>query len=170
MDADTTPVVLAGIHHLKLPVRDVERSVAWYGRTLGYVRFIEFVEQSTLMGVGMRHPGGGPDLVVRQDPERAQAAAGFDYLTIGVPDQPAIEALAARLDALGEQHAGVHFASIGWNLPELHDPDGHEVRFYTLEQHRTLPNHGETITVNDPRETSEAAEAATAAGASGRGR
>src|SRR5271156_721797 len=109
MDPATTPVALAGVHHLKLPVGDVERSVAWYGRTLGYVRFIEFVEKGTLMGVGMRHPGGGPDLVVRQDLDRAKAAAGFDYFTIGVPDKPAIDALASRLDALGEQHAGVHF-------------------------------------------------------------
>jgi hypothetical protein len=29
----------------------------------------------------------------------------------------------------------VHFASIGWILPLLHDPDGHEVRFYTIEHH-----------------------------------
>lgn len=163
MDAESTPVALAGVHHLKLPVRDVTRSVAWYERTLGYERSIEFVENGTLMGVGMRHPGGGPDLVVRQDPERAHAAAGFDYFSIGVPDKPSMDALAARLNALGEQHAGVHFASIGWILPELHDPDGHEVRFYTLQHHTTLPNHGDTLTANDPRETSMAREAEMAA-------
>jgi catechol 2,3-dioxygenase-like lactoylglutathione lyase family enzyme len=163
MDAETAPVALAGVHHLKLPVRDVERSAAWYERTLDYERSIEFVEQGTLMGIGMRHPGGGPDLVVRQNPERAEAAAGFDYFSIGVPDKAAMDALAERLNALGEQHAGVHFASIGWILPDLHDPDGHEVRFYTLEHHTTLPNHAEMLTVNDPRETSEAVEAAMAA-------
>jgi hypothetical protein len=47
-----------------------------------------------------------------------------------------MDQLAARLTALGEQHAGVHWASIGWILPHLHDPDGHEIRFYT---HRTTP-------------------------------
>jgi hypothetical protein len=36
---------------------------------------------------------------------------------------------------LGQQHAGVHFATVGWILPMLHDPDGHEVRFYTVEHH-----------------------------------
>jgi hypothetical protein len=105
------------------------------------------------MGIGMLHPAGGPDLGVRLDPERAQAAAGFDYFAIGVADKGSLDALAARLDSLGEKHAGVHFASIGWILPELHDPDGHEVRFYTMEHHTSLPDKGETLTVNDPRET-----------------
>jgi len=41
---------------------------------------------------------------------------------------------------LWEAHAGVHFATIGWILPMLHDPDGHEVRFYSMESHtRTDP-------------------------------
>jgi hypothetical protein len=52
-----------------------------------------------------------------------------------VPGQAAIDERAARLTAQGEDHGGVHFASIGWILPLLHDPDGHEVRFYTIEHH-----------------------------------
>ncbi len=67
--------------------------------------------------------------------ERAAAAAGFDYFSIGVADKAAIEDLANRLTALGESHAGVHFASIGWILPDPKDPDEHEVRFYTVAQH-----------------------------------
>ena len=41
-----------------------------------------------------------------------------------VPDKQAIDELAARLTEQGEQHTGVHWASIGWILPLLHDPDG----------------------------------------------
>jgi hypothetical protein len=62
-----------------------------------------------------------------------------------VPDRGSIQALAAHLSALGEEHAGVHFASIGWILPMLHDPDGHEVRFYTMEhrlRHEALVQEG----------------------------
>jgi hypothetical protein len=87
------------------------------------------------MGLVMEHPNGGPSFALRLDPERAQASAGFDYFSIGVPDKTSIESLAARLTDLGESHAGVHFATIGWILPMLHDPDGHEVRFYTVQQH-----------------------------------
>jgi len=154
---------LAGIHHLKLPVTDLARSREWYRSRLGYQVQVEFVEQGQLMGYALSHPNGGPPLGLRLNPERARAAAGFDYFAIGVPDRQAIDRLAARLTALGEQHAGVHWASIGWILPELHDPDGHEVRFYTVQHHRDLPADG-AVTVHDPRETAEAAERAATAG------
>jgi catechol 2,3-dioxygenase-like lactoylglutathione lyase family enzyme len=148
---------LAGVHHLKLPVRDLDRSRDWYHSRLGYQVSVEFVERGRLMGLSMRHPNGGPDLALRLDPERAAAAAGFDYFAIGVPDQTALDDLADRLTALGETHAGVHFATVGWILPMLHDPDGHEVRFYTTEHHTATPDHG-VITVHDPRETAERRE------------
>lgn len=65
------------------------------------------------------------------------------------PDKAAIEALAAGLTALGEQHAGVHFATIGWILPELHDPDGHEVRFYTASAHTPAVSGQEPLVIDD---------------------
>lgn len=149
--------VLAGVHHLKLPVSDLARSLDWYRSRLGYDAQVEFVEKGRLMGYAMAHPNGGPALALRLDPERARAAAGFDYFSIGVPDKAAIDDLAARLTRLGESHAGVHWASIGWILPLLHDPDGHEVRFYTL-QHHTEPIPGQATTIHDPRENAELRE------------
>jgi catechol 2,3-dioxygenase-like lactoylglutathione lyase family enzyme len=65
---------LDGIHDVKLPVRDLARSRAWYESRLGYRAAIEFVEQGKLMGIGMRHPNGGPEFGLRLDPERAEAA------------------------------------------------------------------------------------------------
>jgi len=153
---------LAGIHHVKLPVTDLSRSREWYESRLGYQLQMEFVEQGRLMGYALAHPNGGPQLGLRLGPERARAAAGFDYFAIGVPDKEAIDQLAARLTTLGEQHAGVHWASIGWILPELHDPDGHEVRFYTVVHHTDLAP-GTVTTVTDPRESAERRERAQAA-------
>jgi catechol 2,3-dioxygenase-like lactoylglutathione lyase family enzyme len=126
---------LAGVHHLKLPVSDLDTSIAWYGGCLGYQVVIEFRQQGRRTGVTMTHPDGGPWLGLVLDPERARAAAGFDYFSIGVPDRPSLERLAEHLTALGQSHAGVHFATVGWILPMLHDPDGHEVRFYSMEAH-----------------------------------
>jgi catechol 2,3-dioxygenase-like lactoylglutathione lyase family enzyme len=156
---DMTAPQLDGIHHVKLPVRDLEVSRAWYESRLGYLSAIEFVEQGRLMGVVLRHPNGGPDLALRLDPARAAAAAGFDYFAIGVPNKAAMDELAARLSALDESHAGVHCATIGWILPDLHDPDGHEVRFYTTEHHTDSPDGG-VARVENPRETAEARERA----------
>ena len=144
---------LDGVHHLKLPVSDLDRSVAWYRTHLGYEIQTRFVEQGVLMGVSMAHPAGGPVLALRLDPERAARAAGFDYFSFGVAGRPEIEALAEHLSALGVEHAGVHFATIGWILPGAHDPDGHEVRFYTTTAHSEAPE-----VIHDPRESSERRE------------
>jgi catechol 2,3-dioxygenase-like lactoylglutathione lyase family enzyme len=145
---------LAGVHHLKLPVTDLDRSLQWYRGRLGYDVEIEFIEEGVLMGYAMAHPNGGPRLALRLDPERTRAAAGFDYFCFGVPDKAAIDDLASRLTTLGEAHAGVHWAGIGWILPALHDPDGHEIRFYTIQQH-TSTDPGAVITISDARQSEE---------------
>jgi catechol 2,3-dioxygenase-like lactoylglutathione lyase family enzyme len=153
--------VLAGVHHLKLPVSDLNASLAWYQSRLGYRTQIEFTEDGRLMGVAMTHPAGGPDLALRLAPGGARAAAGFDYFAIGVPHRDALERLAGHLDGLGQQHAGVHRASFGWILPEVLDPDGHALRFYTV-QHHTEVSDDAVSTINDPRESAERAEALAA--------
>jgi len=48
---------------------------------------------------------------------------------------------------------------LGWILPEVLDPDGHALRFYTMEHHTDL-HPGQTTTIHDPRETAERREAA----------
>jgi len=80
----------------------------------------------------MVHPNGGPGLALRHDPEKARAAAGFDYFAIGVPGHDAIDALAARFTELGDAHIGVQRTPVGWVLMGVQDPDGHDVRFYTV--------------------------------------
>jgi len=130
-DVSSAPV-LDGIHHLKLPVTDLDRSLAWYQDHLGYEVMTEFVEEGVRMGVALTHPNGGPDLALRCDPDRARAAAGFDYFSIGVPGQEPIDALAAHFTDREVPHDGVHRTPVGWVLLGVHDPDGHAVRFYTV--------------------------------------
>ncbi|MFI2299438.1 VOC family protein [Actinacidiphila glaucinigra] len=113
---------LAGVHHVTLPVGDPARSQAWYERVLGHHRIAEFTEGGAFAGVAMAHPGGGPVLCLRHDPALAAASAGFAWFSLGVPDLPALEALAARLDALGEPRGAVVRTTRGWLLPRLRDP------------------------------------------------
>jgi catechol 2,3-dioxygenase-like lactoylglutathione lyase family enzyme len=149
--------LLDGIHHVKIPVTDLARSRDWYASRLGYRVDVEFEEAGRLAGLLLRHPNGGPRLALRLDPGRSAGFADFDFFAIGVPTRAAIEDLARRLTDLGEQHAGVHRATAGWILPLLHDPDGHEVRFYTTEHH-TEPGPDEVLQVADPRASAERRE------------
>lgn len=98
--------LLDGIHHLKLPVSDLDKSLDWYTQNLGYELMVNFVEQGVRMGVSLDHARGGPPLALRLDPDQAAASAGFDYFSIGVPGQEAIEALAANLTERGVEHGG----------------------------------------------------------------
>lgn len=126
--ADKIPL-LAGIHHLKLPVSDLARSLAWYRSRLGYEQVMEVHEGEKVAGIIMNHPRGGPALGLWLDPERAKAAAGFDYFAFAVPHRTDLEDLAERLTALGEIHPGVHPGAVGSVLPHVKDPDAHELRF-----------------------------------------
>jgi len=122
---------LNGFHHVKLPVSDVARSREWYERVLGFRVEIEFVEDGTLMGVGLDHPDGGPRLALRHDPDRAKAMSGFDAAALAVPTREGVTEWRKHLDNLGEPHGGVVQGHKGGSvLVGLHDPDGIELRLY----------------------------------------
>jgi catechol 2,3-dioxygenase-like lactoylglutathione lyase family enzyme len=126
---------LSGFHHVKLPVSDVTRSRDWYETVLGLVVDLEFLEDGVLMGVALRDPAGTVSLAARYDPERAAALAGFDPIAVGVATRAELEAWVGRLDALGQPHGGIVTGHQGWALIGLHDPDGIEIRLYTIERH-----------------------------------
>ena len=123
---------LQGFHHVKLPVTDVERTRDWYARVLSFAVELEFVEDGVLMGVAMRDPSGTVPLAFRCDPDRAKAMSGFDPIAIGVPTDTDVERWRDRLTELGEPHGGIVTGHRGPVLVGLRDPDGIEVRLYTL--------------------------------------
>lgn len=127
--------VLRGVHHVKLPVTDLGRSRAWYERVLGLEVDIEFVEDDTLMGVAMNDPGRSVCVALRLDPDLARAIKGFDPVAFAVATHADLLEWRARLDALDEPHGGVVTGHQGWALTGLHDPDGLELRLYTVERH-----------------------------------
>jgi catechol 2,3-dioxygenase-like lactoylglutathione lyase family enzyme len=123
--------MIAGVHHVKIPVSDVAASRDWYQRVLGMQVSLESVEDGTLMGVALADPAGAVQIALRHDPDRASALAGFDPLALAVATRDDVDAWRRALDDLGEPHGGVVAGSTGGAvLVGLLDPDGIEIRLY----------------------------------------
>ena len=140
MDLPETPVH-QGIHHVKLPVTDLERSTRWYGEVLGAHRLTELDHRrpdGTLFAVILDVPGLGTRLELRLDPATAAALNGYDFLTLAVADRAAVDTWIAHLDALGVHHSPPVVALVGWLLV-VPDPDGLRLRLYTTQPHGLEP-------------------------------
>jgi catechol 2,3-dioxygenase-like lactoylglutathione lyase family enzyme len=122
---------VSGLHHMKLPVLDVERSVRWYSRAFDFTCAWELREDGELRGAALHHPESGLQLALRHDPERAAALAGFDTLCLAVGTRSDLDAVLDRLDERGVDH-GSPFPGRGGDAVDVPDPDGHLVRIHTL--------------------------------------
>jgi catechol 2,3-dioxygenase-like lactoylglutathione lyase family enzyme len=121
---------LAGIHHVTLPVADVGRSRDWYAMAFG----LEVLHEATDAGaaeVTMAHPSVSIEVVLRHDPLRAQALAGFNALSFTVGTIDDLDALIERLDALSIVHGPPTASSTGVHV-DVVDPDGLVVQLTTL--------------------------------------
>ncbi|KMO10279.1 VOC family protein [Methylobacterium platani] len=131
-----TPI-LHGIHHLKFPVADLDRSLTFYTRALNARRIETWDHRhadGTLYAVILDVPGLGPYLELRLDPIQAARQAGFDPVTLAVRDQSALDGWIAHLDAAGIAHSPILVAIQAW-LVVFADPDGRRLRLYTQETH-----------------------------------
>lgn len=126
-----------GIHHLKVPVSDLNHSLDWYERVLGARRNPEH-DHRTPLGVPYAYILAIPDIEItlelRLAPRAAKAMSGFDPVTYSVRDRSHLHSWTNHLDQLGVEHSGVLRGIIGWVLV-FQDPDGTAIRLYTDELH-----------------------------------
>ena len=131
-------VAINGIHHIKLPVSDLQRSLDFYGRLLGCKPIPELEHRHASDGALYAHicevPGLGTKPELRLNPEQADEQRKFDPITIAVADRAMLRRWTVRLDDLGIEHSGEIVAIRAW-LVTFDDPDQHRLRFYTLESH-----------------------------------
>jgi catechol 2,3-dioxygenase-like lactoylglutathione lyase family enzyme len=121
-----TVPALAGLHHLKLPVSDLDASLAWYRRVLGADHLAPFdhvddggQRYAVIVGV----PGLDTPLELRWAPSAAAAVAGYDPINLAVASVDGLRAWAQHLDAEGVDNSGVIAGGAG-QLLVFADPDG----------------------------------------------
>ncbi|HLL66960.1 MAG TPA: VOC family protein [Micromonosporaceae bacterium] len=129
-------LTIVGIHHVKFPVTDLERSLRWHEAVFGLQITHEWPDENgKIRGVAGFMPGPAKvQVALRENSGIAKGIAGFDPVSFALLDRPAIEAWAEHLDRLGIEHSPVITASIGYLLI-FHDPDGTAIHLYTLEPH-----------------------------------
>lgn len=127
-----SPPLLSGLHHVTLPVSDLETSTAWYTSTLGAARVPGLDHHDPDGGrysVVVTLPGLDIPLQLRLAPEAAAVPCTYDPLTLSVTDEAGLHTWAHHLDGLGIDHGPVKAARLGHALT-FHDPDGTMLRLY----------------------------------------
>lgn len=128
-----SPPRLAGLHHVTLPVSDLDVSTAWYTTVLGAAR-VPGLDHHDPAGdrcsVVVTLPGLDIPLQLRLAPEALGTTGSYDPLTLGVTDRAELDRWAAHLDEADVPHGPVTPARLGHAL-SFHDPDGTLLRLYT---------------------------------------
>lgn len=125
-----TPTLTApftAIHHVRVPVSDLNRAQEFWRDAFGFEHDFDFPNGA---GVAIRHPRGGPSVVLWADAPLATASRGFVHFGLSVADVAALEALALHLDDLGITHGGFQPSFVEKKLVFIEDPDGNLVSVY----------------------------------------
>ncbi|MHB1504095.1 MAG: VOC family protein [Acidimicrobiales bacterium] len=123
---------LLGVHHLRLPVIEVERSRDWYVQVLGFETILDYEEEDHVAGVLLRH-ASGIVLGLHEIPGEASMLAGFTIAALAVGNRADLDKWAAWLDEIGMAHGPVTDGHLGWFIT-VTDPDGIVIELHTLDQ------------------------------------
>jgi catechol 2,3-dioxygenase-like lactoylglutathione lyase family enzyme len=130
----TTAPSLKGIHHLKLPVRDLTTSIDWYQRVFGaehIKRFDHYDRAGTRYAVILRIPGIDVPVELRWAPTAAESTRGYDPVSFTAGSEESLARWRDHLDALDIEHSPIITALAG-KLLIFVDPDGTYLRVLTM--------------------------------------
>ncbi|GAA4230373.1 catechol 2,3-dioxygenase-like lactoylglutathione lyase family enzyme [Streptosporangium album] len=120
---------VSGVHHVKIWVKDLARSHAWYEQVFRLRLRTRFEDgDGVVRGMAFDLPGTDVQLALREDPVLATALSGADPFALQTTRE-GLDAWTAHLDALGIPHSPVIRASAGHAMG-FPDPDGLQIRLY----------------------------------------
>jgi glyoxylase I family protein len=121
-----------GVHHLRLTVSDLERSIAFYMEVLGFELRIRLPTSVLLhdgtIGLGLNTPWHDlPDAELRFD----EARVGLDHIGFRVASPDDVHRAAEHLDAHGVARSEVKPGRLpGSLLVVFRDPDNIQLEYY----------------------------------------
>jgi catechol 2,3-dioxygenase-like lactoylglutathione lyase family enzyme len=127
--SQTVPKMLAGVHHVCLPVSDVERAADWFAEVLGFVACVTSEDENHVTSILLEHTSGAA-VLLRADPARAVALSGFPALAFAVTSASELRAWGDHLTSVGVVHTEAAPAHLGWTI-RLWGPDKIELRLTT---------------------------------------
>ncbi|MFD6697918.1 MULTISPECIES: heme-binding protein [unclassified Microbacterium] len=125
---------LRGLHHVTLPVSDLERSAEWYSRAFGahHDPQLDHRDASGLrVALVLRVPGLASTVKLHLAQGDDSSVRGYDPLTFAVEDDSSLECWIAHLERVGVDHEPISRGRIG-RVVRLSDPDGTPLRLYSL--------------------------------------
>jgi catechol 2,3-dioxygenase-like lactoylglutathione lyase family enzyme len=126
MAHETAPRV-GGWHHVSLSVRDLEASIEWYRRVLGFEVAFEEPAASGRRASVLAFPDGSLALGLSQHGEGGAlfdpTTTGLDHAAFRVDSEEELHRWASHLDGHGVEHSGAIEIPPGGIL-NFKDPDG----------------------------------------------
>ena len=124
------------VGHVAVTVSDIDRSVEWYTRLIG---FGPVLDEDTGPFRHVVWALGGTLLGLHQFPDLATAEAfnerrpGLDHVSFACANRAELETWAARLHELGLQHGGIKHESYGSGV-SFRDPDNIALEFFAAPE------------------------------------
>ncbi len=124
---------LVGWHHLSLTVSDLERSVPWYERTLGF----EIVGSGDHTGgrtVALAHGAFGFTLLLQQHKAHegssfSEFRPGLDHLSFRVEDRPSLDVWRNWFESIGVEQQPIIEENYG-SVLIFRDPDRIQIELF----------------------------------------
>jgi catechol 2,3-dioxygenase-like lactoylglutathione lyase family enzyme len=127
---------LRGLHHLKLPVTDLDASLVWYQRVFDAEHLTQFDhlgDDGVRYAVILAVPGLNVPIELRLAPKAAAATVGYDPVNLASGDLENLHQWIEHLDALQIAHSPIVPANAG-HLVVFQSPDGLYLRVLTLPE------------------------------------